>query len=105
SALRMSADHDIADMEIFDGEFDRRRSGIRIAARLGRRDNVSDILDNEEIARLALRDQLCQYARIRAGDEKCMGILPIARKLAEKLAVIAELILMKFVNAFDQPLH
>ena len=55
-------------------------------------DDVADVFDDEQIARLALRDEFRQHARIRAGDEQRVRILAFLRQLAEELPVIAELV-------------
>ena len=92
AALRMAADDDVADAQIFDGEFNRGGGGIGVARRAGGRNDVADIFDDEQIARLALRDEFRQHARIRAGDEQRVRVLALLRQFAEKLAVIAELV-------------
>ena len=88
----MAADDDVADAQGFDGKFDGGGGGIGVAARAGGRDDVADVFDDEQIARLALRDEFRQHARIRAGDEQRVRILPLLRQLAEQLPVIAELV-------------
>ncbi len=54
---------------------------------------------------LLLRDEFRQHARIRAGDEQRVRILPFLREFAEERTVIAELVVVKTMNAFDEPFH
>src|ERR1700679_4343248 len=101
----MAADDDLAHAQRLDGELDRGGGGIGAARRARRRDDVADIFHDEQIARLALRDEFRQHARIRAGDEQRVRILSLLRELAEQFAVIAKLVPLKLVNAADELFH
>src|SRR5262249_10057819 len=73
--------------------------------RARRWNDVADIFDDEQIAGLALGDELGEHARIRAGDEQRVRILSFLRQLAEQLAIIAKLFVAKFMNDFDELVH
>ena len=100
----MTADHDIAHAKYFYRKLDSR--GGRISAwdvRPG--DDVADVFHDEKIAGLALRDQLRQDTRVRAGDEQRMRILFLPGETAEEFAVLSEFVLLEFMNACDELLH
>src|SRR5260221_2229927 len=101
----MAAHDDVGDAQGLHGEFNRGGGGIGAAGHAGGRDDVADVFDHEQVARLALRDEFRQHARIRAGDEQRVRVLPFLRQLAEKLPVIAELVVLETMNAFDEPFH
>ena len=105
AALRMAADDDVAHAQRLDGKLDGGGGGIGAARRIRGRDDVADVFHDEEVARLALRDEFRQHARIRAGDEQRVRVLPFLRQLAKKFPVIAELVPLKLVNACDELFH
>jgi len=105
AALRMAADDDVAHAQRLDGELDRGGGGIGAARRARGRNDVADVFHDEQITRLALRDEFRQHARIRAGDEQRVRILSLLRQLAEQFAVIAKLVPLKLMHAGDELFH
>src|SRR6185369_8742250 len=99
AALRMAADDDVADLQEIHGELDGGGGGVGIALRAGGRDDVADVFDDEQVAWLALGDELSEDAGIATGDEQRVRVLSFLRQFAEQLAVIAELFGAKLMNA------
>jgi hypothetical protein len=69
------------------------------------RNNVADVLHNEQVAGLAVGDELGQDAGIGARNEKRMRILAVLREAAKKFAIISEFVSTEFVDSFDEALH
>ncbi len=74
AAVRVAADHDVADPEHRHRVFHRGAdpAGLRPVAG----DDVAGITDHEEFAGLALGQQFGDHPTVRAGDEQCLGGLP-----------------------------
>jgi len=62
-------------------------------------------LHDEQIAGLALGDQLCEHPRICAGDEQSVRGLLALRQPVKQLPVPPEFFPLKLVNACDEFLH
>lgn len=105
AALGVATNNDVAHPQGLDGELDRGRGGISGAGDGRGRDDVPDVFDYEQIAGFALRDEFGEDAGIRAGDEESMWILSFARETLKERAVIAEFVIAKPMNAFNQWVH
>src|SRR5438045_4214219 len=97
----MTADHDVAYAEDVDRKLDG-RSGRISAGDVRTGNDVADVFYDEKIAGLALRDQLRQDTRVRAGDEQRMRILFLPGKTAKEFLVPPEFVLLEFMNARDE---
>ncbi len=60
---------------------------------------------HEQIAGLALGDQLGEPARVRAGEEKGFRILALPGQLLAARPVSTGLLALKAVDTFSEPLH
>jgi hypothetical protein len=101
----MATNDDVTDVEHRDRELDGGRGGIGAAGNIRGWNDIAHVFDHEQITGLALRDQLRQHPRVRAGNEERMRILAILGKLVEQRPVIAKRVMAKSMNAFDQFLH
>ncbi|TPX18871.1 uncharacterized protein E0L32_011423 [Thyridium curvatum] len=82
AARRVAAEHDVADLEVHDGELDHRRR-----VDVGRADDVGDVAVHKHVARLQAQDRRLGAARVRAAqpDWRCKkGELASAGIAAQK---------------------
>jgi hypothetical protein len=69
-----------------------------------RRDDVSGIAQDKQIARVSASEQIRIDSRVRAGDKQCFRILPL-RQLFEEGLQAAKSVLLKLVDPLNQSLH
>ena len=74
--------HDFADAQLGDREFERRRHAVAPAAALERRDEVGDVADDEDLARIGVEDRRRIGAAVAAGDDDRARRLPFGQARA-----------------------
>ncbi len=102
TAIGMPADHDVRHAQRGDRIFDRRRHAARLRA--VRRHDVARVADHEQVARLALRDELRHEPAIRARDEQRPRILA-ACEIAKQRGARRIGVALELQEAFDDVLH
>jgi hypothetical protein len=101
AALRVPADNNVGDAENFDGKFNARGSRVELSPAISRGDDVADVFDDEEVARVALSDQFRKNAGIGASDKKRVGLLSLAGQAAEHGAVLSKFFFTETMHSFE----
>ena len=93
--------HQLLDLELGDGELQRRRDAVIIVVRLERRDEIGDVADDEHLARPRVENLGRIDPAVRAGDDHHPGALA-DRQLLPALALLLPMIDPEAAIAFDQ---
>src|ERR1041385_7746547 len=103
----MAADDDIGDVEVREREFNagRFRPAIpRPSVAFSGRDEIADIPDNEQVARVCRSKEVGDHAAIGAGDQKRIWRLP-ERKLREHFPVVRPHVAPEVDNSLKEFFH
>src|SRR3569833_856430 len=103
SAARVAAHDDVRDTEPEHGLLDRgRHAAVGLCER---RNDISSVTRDEQIARLRLQDELRHDARIRARDHQCLRTLAVGREPTVQVGVTGENVLLELEDAADDFVH
>jgi len=102
AAVRMSADHHVANAQHGDRILHRRGNPARL--RPERRHDVAGVANHEHLARFALCEQLGHDAAVRAGDEQRARRLLVRQRLKQAFA-FGKRLCPELPDTFDQLFH
>src|SRR5690349_14796527 len=105
AALGMAANNDVVYLEHLDGELDGGGCGIGAAGHISGRHDVANVLEHEEVARLALGNQFGEDTGVAASDEERVRVLAFLGKPAEQAAVTAKLLGLEAMYSVNELLH